>query len=198
MELSPGLIIGGTCGLVALVVFAALVVVALRWSKKSAAAWQEAAQRTGLTITKQNFPELHGRLDGVEVAADVFLQQAGVTGAGRSRSRGYTRVRAQLPAGLKEKMQVRSRRQRYGGETGLPPRTTGDAAFDAQYELYAPAGADLAALLPVEARAALRAAPLPVHIVGGAVLWCKLRVVRDAAELEQALRTCAGIAAAFR
>jgi hypothetical protein len=196
MDLPLGVIIGGACALGALVVFAVLIVVALHWSKRNTAAWRTVGERTGLQFTQKTFPELQGRLDGSEVHADVFTMQAGITAPGRSRSRGYTRVRAKLPR--EGAAQVLARAQTYGGTRQWPARSTGDAAFDARYEVLAPPEADLNSVVPAAARAALLAAPVPVHITGGSVLFSQVRVLRDAARLEQALRTCAAVAAAFR
>lgn len=192
-EVPLGLIIGGACVLLAIVVFTILIAVAIRSSRRIAAAWAEAGRRLGLEYTQKTFPGLRGRLEGIEVEADVVTKSRSGPGdgSGTSRGRAYTRVRASLP--IEPGCQVLCRKQPCDTERGWPAHPTGNDDFDQVYEFFAPH----TAVLPKSVCDALLAAEIPVHVINRVVVWSHLRVVDDPAVLEKALRTCASVAAAF-
>jgi len=192
-EIPLGLLIGGACVLFAIAVFTVLVAVAIRSSRRISLAWAEAGRRLGLEYTQKTFPGLRGRLEGIEVEADVVTKSRSGPGhgSGTSRGRAYTRVRASLP--IEPGCQVICRKQPCDIKHDWQAHSTGNDDFDQVYEFFAPH----TAVLPKSVCDALLAAEVPVHVINRVVVWSHLRVVDDPAVLEKALRTCANIAAAF-
>ncbi|MBF0104992.1 MAG: hypothetical protein HQM16_06655 [Deltaproteobacteria bacterium] len=196
-QLPMGLIIGLGCALGGLLILTLIILFSSRSNRRAEATWMTTAQKLGLNFTKKVFPTLTGRIDGVDVVANVFVMSNSGPGfgSGKVRPRTYSRVSAKIPSAIP--IQVISRRQRYGGKTEWPRHTTGKPDFDSHYEVFAPADVNLNDLLPVTARVALNNTDLPVHIINNAVLWSRVRMIRDPTLLENAILTCTRIAACF-
>jgi len=191
-----GAVIGVSCGFGAILFIIIVIIIGVKLNNKAKKVWNEVAEKTGLLFEPATFPKLSGRIDGIEVTADVMLQQVS-SGSGYSpRRRSWTRIRAQLPG--KINFQVRSKHQKYGKPCEWPLHKTGDAEFDKKFELFAPEGVRLNEVFPAGVKAALLAAPQPVHVINNAAWWSQRRVCRNAETLETAIRSCAQVAAAVK
>ncbi|MCA9929907.1 MAG: hypothetical protein KC419_15595 [Anaerolineales bacterium] len=176
--------------------FVVLGFVAVKMSNKAKASWKAVEEQTGLFYEHTGiYPKLSGRLHGVDTAVDVITQQVASGSQYGSRSRAWTRVRAQLED--TPLIQVRVRQQQYDVEQHWQPVKTGDAVFDEKFELFVAEHTPLEKALPQSVKEALLAADPPVHILNNVVLWTKLRVVRDPELLTKACESCAAVAAAF-
>jgi hypothetical protein len=92
--------------------------------------------------------------------------------------------------------QIRSRHQKSKEKMDYPARKTGDPAFDAKYELFAPENADLDTTVPHMVREALMDADPPVHIMKNMVFWTEKGFNKKPAWLKQALGSCVQVAQA--
>lgn len=194
--LLSGLVVAGA--IVALAVVLLLVggmLFGARLRRRMFGGWQTTADTLHLTYSNDAlFPAIGGTLDGIAVTAEIHTQT--YTSMGRQRQRPWTRVRARLP--VQARITVRHRGQNLTTTADAPPQPTGDAAFDAQYELYAPPGVSVENILPARVRAALLATPLRIHIWQDAAVWMAPRVVGDPQELTAVIRACTAVARAYR
>lgn len=182
--------------LVILVLVVGGILFGARLRRRMFGGWQTTAATLQLTYDDSDmFPLISGTLDGIAVTAEIHNQTV-TDAAGKPRVRPWTRVRARLP--IQAQITVRHRGQRLTTSADNPPRPTGDPAFDARYELYAPTDADLDNLLPTAVRGALLAANLRIHIWQDSAVWMKARVVGDADDLTQVLEACTAVASAYR
>ncbi len=197
MELGNQLWIPALSCLFILFFFAVLFAVAKKAAKKQKNTWREVEEQLGLANHKPNqvYPELMGSIDGVEVGVDIIQQAYMRSGPYGPGHRPWTRVRAQLAE--KPQFQARLRHKKYEDAVDWPMRQTGDAALDAKYEIFVPDGVSLDKALPTPVREALLAANPPVDVLKNVVIWMNIRIVRDAATLKNAIRSCVDVAKAI-
>ena len=178
------LVLGGVAAVTAVFFFAR------QWMQAVETSWRTVGEQLGLAMERRGvYFTLRGRLQRVEVVVDVMQQQVG------DHSRPWTRVRAQLTQ--PPPLQVRARTHKVADKPPWPSVPSGDAAFDAKYELFLPEEVGVEAGLKTAVSAALLAADPPVHVLNNVVLWTQVRVVRDAALLQQAVEACVNVAAAI-
>lgn len=140
------------------------------------------------------YPNLRGRVDGIEVFVDVIFQHY-MWSSGASGKRPFTRVRA--PLMKPHRMQICSRHQRCEGSISDPAHQTGDEAFDARYLVYSSDLASLEEELPAKVRSVFATLDPPVHLMKNSILWGQTGVIRDGKLLRSAILSCARAAAAL-
>ena len=143
-------------------------------------------------------PELRGKVNGVEVTVDVVYQMYARSGSSiKSSVRAWTRVRAKLPS--MPPVHIRSRHQRINDQTrdDYSIRQMGNSPLDQKYEFAAADDITIDQALPIEIRDALIDANPPVHVSNGMVSWMQVKFVRDICLLQNAVLSCASVAAAF-
>lgn len=184
--------------------FSVFVVVAIfvarSWMQSTRAAMNQLAERFDLVNhgAEGALPELRGSVEGVEIVVDVVYQNYARMGSPiKSSVRAWTRVQAQVPKELP--LQIRSRHQQVDDQTNVDwqIRKTGNAAFDQKYELRMADNVAVDSALPIDAKDALIAANPPVHVSNGKATWTQVKFVRDFQLLQNAVLSCAHVAAAF-
>ncbi|MEM7331843.1 MAG: hypothetical protein AAF490_07115 [Chloroflexota bacterium] len=189
------------CGFVFLL-FGLLAVFALRRQRHIKRAWQQVADQFGMLNHKPDaiYPQYHGRFNRVDVGLDVIYQDIvltrsdSTTGISRTKTkRPWTRVFADLeaPPGF----ELRSRRQKVEDASQYLAQATGDKQFDEMYELFLPRNTAVSDILTPQLKQTLLEANTPIHIYKQKVFWSKVRLVTDTVLLENALQTCAAVAA---
>ncbi|MBK1621269.1 hypothetical protein CKO42_23195 [Lamprobacter modestohalophilus] len=113
-----------------------------------------------------------------------------------SHKQPWTRVRVEAP--VDADLTVHARDQRHDKTPTWLPRTTGDAAFEAKYILYAPPALDLQEALPAPARAAFVRADPSATLSGGYVWWMRVKHVRDPELMVAVVEACLAVARATR
>ena len=168
------------------------------WLQSMRATSRQLEDKLGLVNhnTQGFFPDLRGKIEGVDVVVDVLYQRYARSGSSiKSSLRPWTRVQAQLP--VPAQVQVRSRHQKLDEKIEWPVRETGDPNFDQKYELFMAEDVALDIALPIAVREALMTANPPVHVVNNAALWTRVKIVRDAELLQNVILSCSRVAAAF-
>ncbi|MEO1088353.1 MAG: hypothetical protein AAFY88_29325 [Acidobacteriota bacterium] len=187
-----GIVLGLLLIAIAILVFGARRLVA--WSKARAAAMQavhrKTAERYGLDNRSPEGvkPDLHGHVDGLAVAVDVYHQSYSRGGESAGGQRPWTRVRVQLESDLG--VTVRRRHRRYDAKPGERQVATGDPQFDAHFVVHAADGARVGTVLSEEVRAAFLGAPAPVDLDGRVVLWLHKGHVQEPQVLLDAVEAC--------
>ena len=159
---------------------------------------QTVADRFGLTNLnpKGIYPNLEGKVDGIEVIVNTAYQKyvrAGASSPSQSL-RAWILIRAHLTGS--PSFQLRSRHQKRDEPIQWPPRTLGDPDFDTKFELFAPESANVSVVLPPAVKNAILSAEQPVHILDDTVMWTKARSTRDADLLINAIASCVAVARA--
>lgn len=184
-----------TAILAVIVILGGIFFWAKRRSETVRAVNRQVEEELGLTNqspnSKSSFPNLRGRLDGVEVTIDVYHQRY-ASSKSTTSSRPWTRVRAQLSE--TPPFQLRKRNQRYADKIDLPARKSGNTAFDEKYELFISEDVSLTKALPPALMDALIAAEPQVDILSKVVIWMQKGSVNDAELLKNAIKSCARVA----
>ena len=157
--------------------------------------WAQVAEELGLDNRRPEgiHPDWRGRIDRVNVAVDVIFQAYASTRANTERP--WLRARAMLDR--EPSCQLHNRKLQVKEMPPWGERPSGDPDLDARYRFFAPEGVPLDQLLPPPARALLREAPVPIHIIGRIVLWTEKGFNIKPERVKAGVRTCVAVAAAL-
>ena len=144
------------------------------------------------------YPNLRGKVDGVKIAVDVYMQSYARSEQGRGE-RPWMRVRAELPS--QPNIQVQLRGQKYSNipskATGWIEKKEGYPPFDQKHTLFIKEGTSSEEALSPAVREALIAANPPVAILGKVVSWMKKGTEHSPELIRDAVYSCSSVASAI-